>query len=338
MNVLLGKMLPIAVRLLTVVVVLVPVCSLAQEVPPEPRKQDVPRESKLQFTGGLSGWLMSQGQTTWSHDFSKLTYKDDSTNIVEISGQATFLKRWYVRGDFGYGIMGGGTLVDEDFSSANGPLEVSTTSNITGNNLWYVNGDFGVRLIDFPNHRGGLGLFTGIQYWRQQHVATGVTQTVCNPAVPPLCSTANTGQNLAPGQQAITNTSTWLSWRLGVDGDYRVTRKLSLEGRFAFSPVSSLSNDDIHHLRQTAGPTLPALQQDPSFRMTGIGIGFDADVGMNYLLTPRFSVNLGYRFWWNHLSNGNVTVFPVGSPSATINLNEFQTYRHGLTLGLHYAF
>lgn len=72
--------------------------------------------------------------------------------------------------------------------------------------------------------------------------------------------------------------------------------------------------------------------------MTGTGIGFDADVGMSYLVTPKFSLNLGYRFWWNRLSNGNVTVYPVGSPSITVNLNEFQTYRHGLTLGLRYAF
>lgn len=337
MNILSGRRLPITIVFLVALAAGNPIYCLAEEVSPEARTQDAPSESKVQFTGGISGWLLSQGQTTWSHDFSKLTYKDDSTNIVELSGKATFLKRWFARGEFGYGTMGSGTLVDNDYSSPNGPLEVSTTSDITGNNLWYVNGDIGAKLIHFPNHRGSIGFFTGIQYWRQQHVATGVTQTFCNP-VTPLCSPANNGQDLAPGQQAITNTSTWLSWRLGVDGDYRVTRKLRLEGRFAFSPVSSLSNDDIHHLRQTAGPTLPALQQDPSFRMTGTGIGFDADVGMSYLVTPKFSLNLGYRFWWNRLSNGNVTVYPVGSPSITVNLNEFQTYRHGLTLGLRYAF
>jgi len=328
----------LAAVVLTAPVLVNPNWSMAQEVPPEPRTQDVQPESKVQFTGGISGWLLSQGETKWNHAFSQLTYKDDSTNIVELSGKATFLKRWFVRGDFGYGVMGNGTLVDDDYSSANGPLESSTTSNITGNSLWYVNGDVGATLFHFPNHRGTIGFFTGIQYWWQQHEATGVVQTFCNPAVPPLCSTANTGQDLAPGQKAITNTSTWISWRLGVEGNYRITRKLSLEGKFAFSPVSSLSNDDIHHLRQTAGPTLPALQQDPSFHMSGTGIGADVDVGANYMVTPRFSVNLGYRFWWNQVSNGSVTVYPVGAPAATINLNEFQTYRYGVTLGLRYAF
>ena len=322
---------------LTTAVLLNPWKSVAQELPPEPRAYEVPTNSKVEFTGGISGWLLSQGQTKWSNDFSELTYKDDSTNIIELSGQATLLKRWFARGAFGYGTMGSGTLVDNDYSSANGPLVVSTTSNITGNNLWYVNGDFGTKLFQLPNHRGTIGVFTGIQYWRQQHQATGVVQTFCNP-VTPLCIPANTGQDLAPGQQAITNTSTWISWRLGVEGDYRVTRRFSLEGKFTFKPITSLNNDDIHHLRQQPGLTLPALQQDPSFNMTGTGIGADVDVGASYMVTPRFSINLGYRFWWNHVSDGKGTVYPVGAAASTFNLSEFQTYRHGMTLGLQYIF
>ena len=307
----------------------------AQEIPPEPRAYEVPSNSNVEFTGGISGWLLSQGQTKWSHDFSELTYKDDSTNIVELSGQATLSKRWFARGSFGYGIMGNGTLVDDDFSSANGPLESRTTSNITGNNLWYVNGDFGAKLFQLPNHRGTIGFFTGIQYWREQHEASGVVQNACNPVTLP-CNPANNGQDLAPGQKAITNTATWISWRLGVEGDYRVTRRFSLEGKFAFKPITSLSNDDIHHLRQPPGPL--ALQQDPSFNMTGTGIGADVDVGGSYLVTPRFSINLGYRFWWNHVADGKGTVYPVGAAASTFNLNEFQTYRHGITLGLQYIF
>jgi hypothetical protein len=311
-----------------------PYQSVAQEVPPEPSAYEVPSNSKVEFTGGISGWLLSQGQTKWNHDFSSLTYKDDSTNIMELSGQATLSKRWFARGAFGYGIMGNGTLVDDDFSSANGPLELRTTSNITGNDLWYMTGDVGATLIHLPNYRGAIGFFTGIQYWREQHEASGVVQNVCDPLIP-LCNPANTGQDLAPGQKAITNTATWISWRLGVEGDYRVTRKLTIEGKFAFKPITSLSNDDIHHLRQQPPQ---ALQQDPSFRMTGTGIGADVDVAANYMLTPRFSINLGYRFWWNRIADGDVTFYPVGAASGTINLNEFETYRHGMTLGLRYIF
>ena len=321
---------------LATVVLLNPYKSVAQEVPPEPSAYEVPSNPKVEFTGGISGWLLSQGQTKWSHDFSRLTYKDDSTNIIDLSGQATFLKRWFARGNFGYGIMGNGTLVDDDFSSANGPLESRTTSNITGNNLWYMNGDVGAKLIQLPNHRGTIGFFTGVQYWHQEHEAAGVVQNVCNPVTLP-CNPANNGQDLAPGQTAITNTTNWISWRLGVEAEYRVTRRFNLEGKFAFKPITSVSNDDIHHLRQQPSPP-PALQQDPSFHMTGTGIGADVDMGASYMVTPRFSINLGYRFWWNHVSNGTVTQFPVGAAAIQVNLNEFETYRHGVTLGVRYIF
>jgi Omptin family len=311
--------------------------SMAEEVLSDLPAQASSTNSNVEFKGGISGWLLTQGQTKWSHDFSRLTYKDDSTNIVELSGQATLFKRWFARGNFGYGTMGSGTLVDEDFSNVNGPLESRTTSNITGNNLWYVNGDLGARLIQLPNHRGTVGFFTGVQYWHQRHEASGVILTTCNPP-DSICNPANIGHDLAPGQTAITNTTNWISWRLGVEADYRVTRRFNLEGKFAFKPIASLTNDDIHHLRQQPGPTLPALQQDPSFRMMGTGIGVDVDMGGSYMVTPRFSVNLGYRFWWNHVSDGTVTQFPVGAAPVTVNLNEFQTYRHGVTLGMRYIF
>ena len=328
------KLVWMAVLIFTTAVLMYPCQSVAQDSSTESKATEGPTNSKVEVTGGISGWLMSQGQTKWSHDFSSLTYKDDSTNIVELSGQAILSKRWFTRGAFGYGVMGSGTLVDEDFSGANGPLELRTTSKITGNDLLYVNGDVGAKLIQLPNHRGVIGFFTGIQYWRQQHEASGVVQNFCNP-VTISCNPADNGQDLAPGERAITNTATWISWRLGIDVDYRVTRRFTLEGKFAFKPVASLSNDDIHHLRQS-GPL--ALQQDPSFRMTGTGIGADADVGGSYMVTPYFSINLGYRFWWNRVTDGDVTVYPVSFASSTINLNEFETYRHGVTLGLRYIF
>src|SRR4029078_4615250 len=209
--------------------------SVAQEIPSEPRAQEGPTNSNVEFKGGISGLWLTQGQTKWSHDFSRLTYKDDSTNIVEFSGQATLSKRWFARGNFGYGSMGNGTLVDDDFSSANGPLESRTTSNITGNNLWYINGDLGATLIQLPNHRGTVGFFTGVQYWHQEHEASGAVQNVCNPVTLP-CNPANNGQDLASGQKVITNTTNWLSWRLGVEAEYRITRRFNLEGKFAFKP------------------------------------------------------------------------------------------------------
>ena len=298
-----------------------------------------PSESKIEYTGELSGWLLSQGQTKWKNGVSQLTYKDNSTNIAELTAQATFLKQWFARINGGYGTIGSGNLIDNDYTGPNGALESSTNSNLKGTSVWYINTDAGYKFLVLPDRRGSAGVFTGFQYWWQEYQAIGAVQTVCNPApVNPLCNPAFNGRDLAAGQSAITNKTQWASWRLGVEGDYRFTRKFAVEGRLAFLPVSYLSNDDIHHLRQTAGPSLPALQQDPSFRMTGWGFGTDVEVGANYMIAPRLFLDLGYRFWWNYVSGGTFTAYPVGAPSSSSNLNSFQSYRYGLTLGLRYAF
>lgn len=298
----------------------------AQETPPA--------ESKVQIKTGVAGWIMSQGYTTWNHDFSRLTYKDVGTSIIEFSAQATFAKRWYVRANYGYGTIGGGRLIDDDYENPNAPVTSRTYSDIKGNNTWYVNGDVGTTLVYFPNNRGSFGVFTGFQYWRQQYEATGVTQVICTDLT--FCNQAGTVSN--QGVTAITNTTTWTSWKLGVESEYRFTKRFSIEGRAAFIPYTHLNNDDIHHLRQTAGGGLPALQQDPSFRMTGNGIGANLEATANYMILPRLFASVGYRFWWNRVENGTFTVYPVGQSSASTNLNEFQTYRHGMTLGLNYIF
>ncbi len=296
----------------------------AQEAPPEP---------KVQFKAGITGWVLGQGYTTWNHNLSRLTYKDVGTTIVEFSGQATFAKRWLVRANYGAGNIGGGRLIDDDYNNPNTPVISRTYSDIKGNDTWYVNGDVGATLVYFPNHRGSFGVFTGFQYWRQEYSAQGVTSVICTAA---FCNSAGTISH--QGVTVITNTTTWTSLKLGVESEYRVTRRFSIEGRAAFIPYTHLNNDDIHHLRQTAGGGLVALQQNPSFRMTGKGIGADLEASASYMILPRLFASVGYRFWWNRVENGTFTAYPVGSPSSSVKLNEFQTYRHGMTLGLNYIF
>ena len=129
---------------------------------------------------------------------------------------------------------------------------------------------------------------------------------------------------------------------MGLDVEYRVTRNFSLEGKFAFKPITSLNNEDIHHLRTTDVVTpvgiIPALRQDVSLEMTGTGIGADIEGGAKYMLIDRLALNLGYRFWWNRVVDGTITSHPVNFPSSSANLNDFQTFRHGVTLGVSYTF
>ena len=303
---------------------------------------------------GLSEWF-SQGETNWSHNASgldanlgnpssKLKYKDTGTNVTEITGRVQLKNNVFFRGAFGFGWIGGGRLTDDDFLSAQGAAAQGATvsgehrfsrtfSDIGGDNLWYLNGDIGATTLTFPENKGTLGMFVGLQYWRERHVANGVTQAECTTASSPnqdfRCSPAGTVG--FRNQTVITNTSTWVSGRFGGEVEYRVDKRISIEAKIAML-LSYLNNEDVHHLRTD-------LAQDPSFRMTGLGLGTNSDINLRIRIWDRLYLTGGYRVFWNRVLVGDQwKLYGSDGSSSTASLNQFQTLRHGPTVGLTYSF
>jgi hypothetical protein len=296
--------------------------------------QDPVEEKRPRVELGLGAWI-SSGETKWAHDASsipglgnptsKLTYKDVGTNVIDLVGKFWFTPRVFGRLNVGVGDIGGGRLIDDDFASGQ-RLISSTTSDIQGNNMWYLNADLGGRVKEFPNHRGYLEVFAGYQFWHTEHRAVGVGRLVCDSTVFNC-----TAPLPPPGQTVITNTTNWHSIRVGGSTEYRITRRFSVLGTVAVSPISIVDNKDIHHLR-------PDLKQNPSLSMVGYGFGADADVGARLMIVKNFYLNVGYRVWWNRTIDGHVTFHDAGGFSDEFPLAEFQSLRHGLTFGLNYAF
>jgi len=300
-------------------------------------------ESHPRFDIAIGTWI-STGDTHWEHNASsvaglgnptsKLTYKDVGTNVIELTGKVWVTPKWFGRLNVGYAGIGGGRLTDDDYGSNGGQrLFSSTNSNLSGDSMWYLNADSGFRVAEYPNHRGWLEVFGGFQYWYTKYEATGLTQVACdNSAVPAslslTCNPAGTVTN--QGQTVITNTTNWYSIRVGASTEYRLTRRLSLMATAAFIPLSIIDNEDIHHLR-------PDLQQNPSISMLGWGVGADADVGLRMMLVKNLFLNVGYRVWWNHAIDGNVTFHGV-SGSSEFPMTQFESFRQGLTAGLNFTF
>jgi hypothetical protein len=308
--------------------------------------EDRPTGSRVKVDVGLGTWI-STGETTWSHNASsipplgnptsKLTYDDHSTNIVEFTAKISVGPRWFGRLNIGGASMGGGRFTDDDFLTPDGGNpSLRTHSDINGGGLWYLNADVGSRLVNFPNGRGILDGFVGFQYWRQEHKAFGVRQVSCSNAGAtinlgdgPLCTPG--AAPISNSVLAITNTATWYSIRAGLQAEYRVTRWLSMQGSVAFKPLSIFQNEDTHHLRLDTF-------KDPSFTMFGFGIGADADVGARVYFSKEFSFNVGYRVWWNRMLDGTWKNHPISGSSSSVPLTEFQSLRHGVTLGIAYTF
>lgn len=308
--------------------------------------EEIVKRSNLEVEVGLSTWI-SQGNTKWSgnsldplfgNPTSELDYKDLWSNVVELHGQVSLRNGLFFRGQFGYGGIDDGELIDDDYVSAagasffgttvSGPQRISRTkSDIDGSNLWYLNADVGYKFLTFAGGRGAVNGFVGYQYWQEKYEAKGITQVEC--ASPIFCDPVGTVRNV--GQTVITNEVQWNSIRLGLDGSYQITRRFSIEGSAAFIPYTSLKNEDIHHLRDD-------LRQDPSFSMSGTGIGANFDVSISYMIVKQLFFDLGYRYWWLRVSDGDWKAHFSDGTTEKVVLNEFQTIRQGVTLGLTYKF
>lgn len=306
----------------------------AQESDPQAR-------SRVELS--VRSWLFTAGETRWSHDASgldsrlgdptsKLVYKDNDTQIIELGGKVYFGRRGFVRAEGGFSVsFDRGLLVDDDFTAVGGQQIFSRThSDVTGSGTQYGRFDLGFRAAEFIGSRGYVDVFAGFQYWRTRYEATGVRQEICNPSgIPGLSCTPNLN---VPGVRAITNTTHWITpIHIGVETEYRVTRRMSVDFKASVTPISVLYNEDVHHLRSD-------LQQDPSFSMWGVGVGANAGAGVKFSLTGNLALTGGYRVMWNRTYEGKWENHPIGSGADRVPLSEFQTIRHGLLIGLTGSF
>jgi len=104
---------------------------------------DPPARQRVELS--VRSWMFTNGETTWSHNASgfdarlgnptsKLTYKDNNTQIIELGAKLNLSNRWFMRGDVGFSVdFDRGQLTDDDYSSTGGQHLVSRTqSDITG--------------------------------------------------------------------------------------------------------------------------------------------------------------------------------------------------------------
>lgn len=316
------------------------VMSLLSVPAPSPAEDGEPA-SRQRVELSLRSWMFTNGETKWSHDASgldsrlgnptsKLTYKDNNTQIIELAAKVNLTRRWFLRGELGLSVdFDRGKMVDDDYLSTGGQhLFSRTNSDVTGNGTWYLNLDGGRRVAEFSGNHGYLDVYGGFQYWNTKYEARGVYQEVCNPSGVFTCGSGT----VRPGSVlAIVNTTHWITpIRVGTQAEYRLTRWFSLEGRVAASPISIVYNEDKHVLRSD-------LQQ-PSFTMWGIGASANVDAGVKFMLTRNLALTGGYRVWWNRAYSGTWENHPVGSGSETAPVRELQTIRHGATFGLTASF
>ena len=288
-------------------------------------------EIRVNYEGAVMGVGigLSTGQTDWNHTApgngdptSELTYDDTDVFSLELYGRLPLPKKFFIRGNVGFGIgeIGDGNFRDDDFNTAQ-VLTSSTDSIIPDTDLFYMGVDIGKEVAKFDDRHGSLSLFAGFQYWREKHSGFGVFNRLTN---------AQTTSTTTP---VIRNEVEWKSFRLGALFTDKVNDKLTLSADLAFIPYTDMHNEDSHLLRtglDDLGPT-------PNIIMDGDGYGFEGEFGIAYNFASNWVVTFDLRYW-TLMSDGDIVLGPNSTTSSTFPLNDLDTYRYGLNARVNYVF
>ena len=121
---------------------------------------------------------------------------------------------------------------------------------------------------------------------------------------------------------------TWHAVRIGVEGKVWIDKRWSVNGEIAGVPYASLQNKDSHLLRQSfadLGPA-PNIITDSKY-----AYGVEAEVLVNYAVTPNIEIGGGLRYWGLASRSGDIRFGPTFS-TGTNSLNNFDQQRYGVLL------
>ncbi|WP_447978577.1 hypothetical protein [Candidatus Nitrospira bockiana] len=254
---------------------------------------------------------------------SELTWRGVNSVVTQVSANLVY-RRFVGEALIGYGGVGSGTLLDQDWDGANRTLKSSETiSRVDDGHVFMLSLTPGARLVEwaFADNpvRGGVDLLIGYQLWQEKYVAFG-------------------GQDLLPGTRrfpgavSLTQTNTWHSFRVGTRVIVPAWSWLTVKASAFYIPYSSYRNEDVHHLRSE-------LKQDPSFLTTATGgNGVQLEGSIVLRVWRRLMLEAGYAYWDLRSGTGTVEQFFRDGSIAVGRHNEEHTRRHGVFFGVSWLF
>lgn len=266
---------------------------------------------------------------------SELEWKNLESQVFEFRADGLFREKYLLNVAVGFGYIGAGTLRDRDFDQFNCTgLCLETESAADADKLSFIRVELGYRLHKWDIRDGkpqsSLDFLIGYQRWRERYLATRTILLVDRTSDPlPLGPIPEQGL-------ALTEEFTWDSLVLGAQSAIELFPDFLFHAKGLFIPWTQFQLEDIHHLR-TSGAN--ALQQNPSFqaRASG-GYGGQIEAGLSYRIWYGLSLSVGYQFWYLKSGRGIGTFHTVLHGDVRQPLNQVETLRHGVVLGVHYTF
>ena len=292
------------------------------ELPPEKRRSDYSFEvgARYWYSWGNISFAFSNGDPFFGSPTSTLDWHGLDAHSGEAFGRIDHKPTGlFVKGLFGLGVINTGNIEDRDFLFDQIKFS-DTTSDVRDGRVMYGMFDVGWAYWPVPDIR--VGVFAGYHYWRERVTAfgvrcneTGTFINLCGPGGSVPVSFDIASLRYEPIIHAV---------RLGVEGKAAITDRWSVSGEIALVPFAAVQNNDSHLLRQSfadLGPVPNVITQ------TTYAFGLEAELFVNYAVTPNIEVGGGARYWGVGSNYGGVRFGP--SFDTGLPLNSFDAQRYG---------
>jgi len=273
------------------------------------------------YSSGRLGFGFTNGNPLFGNPTSTLDWHGLSAHSGEVFARIDHVPSGvFVKGLVGLGSIAHGHIDDLDFLVTQFRFS-DTTSDVHNGNLSYGMLDIGWAYAPMVGVR--LGVFAGYHYWHEKVTAYGI---VCN--IPSFLGCP------AAGAVIVGNAVPVLSYeptvhaaRIGVEGRIAVDEHWSFSGEIAGVPYAALNNKDSHLLRQSMADLGPAPNVITN---SSYAFGVEAELFVNYAITPNIEMGAGVRYWGVTANRGGVQFGPDFVVSDT--LNKFDQQRYGVLL------
>jgi hypothetical protein len=282
------------------------------------------------LTVGVKEWL-SHGQS--AHNIgdsgvnvrSELTWRGLNSAITELNADLVVLQRLLMNMSVGYGTIGSGTLLDQDWNGNNRTRTISETLSQSDNgSVLIISLTPGVRVVHWTTQDnpvlGGIDFLLGYQYWYEKYAAYGLQDIFPG------------GRNIPSSVNGITQSNHWHSLRLGTRATVPILSFLSFKASAFYIPVNYYRQDDVHHLRSD-------LQQDLSFLSTATGgNGVQLEGSLSVRVWRQLTAEAGYRYWDIKSGQGTITEYNADGSIGQGRFNVDNTKRQGVFFGINWIF
>jgi Protochlamydia outer membrane protein len=266
----------------------------------------------------LGGW-MSQADAKWQISFpyvtntgqpgtiqSRLDFKKINSPIIIFAAGGKVKGEYSFDLLYGTGTISGGHGIDTDrfLPDSGGGFDFSqSTNDIRGDvrewgiNLYYNNKRYG------SAHTGPWGMVLGYLHYQDSLRMTNGLQTL------PLNFEGSTQPaGPFPGLNS-TYDFTWSMFRIGALYQPQLTETLSLTGTFSIYPYATYEGDGYWNLRAGTNPGNFRVQSPNFIQTASTAYGYDASLGLTYLVSENLELTAGYRYFYLYARNGTDTTY-----------------------------